>query len=355
MKRALRVGVIGAGSWAVSAHIPSLAARNEVELWGVNRRGGAELERVAKKFGFTVATEDYRELIASGLDLVVVASPTKFHHEHAKAALEAGCHVLCEKPFTMTPAEAWDLVETAQRVDRHLLVAFGWNFTPLVERAHQLIQDADLGMVEHFSVTMSSTTRGLLTGASAYADASDDTAPDTETWTDPELSGGGYGQAQLSHALALALHLSGESVTAAFALIHQPREASVELHDAFSMRLRGGGIASVSGASSFMGFDDNRHHLAVEVVAERGQYVVDVFRERISLFEYGKGQIDVPLAAGAGLYDGSLPSQRLVDLALGITKNNPAPGELGARTVEALDLAYRSARTGLLECAGMAR
>ncbi|MDI6911724.1 Gfo/Idh/MocA family oxidoreductase [Nocardioides sp.] len=338
----LRVGIIGAGSWAVSAHIPSLASRSEVELWGVNRRGAVELERVAQRFGFRVATEDYRELVESGLDLAVVASPTKFHYEHAKAALESGAHVLCEKPFTIAPVEAWDLVNTAQRLDRHLLVAFGWNFTPLVEQAHLAIREADLGEVEHVSVTMSSATRGLLTGASAYADASAETVPDPETWTNPALSGGGYGQAQLSHALALALHLTGESVTSALALTHRPANARVELHDAFAMRLRGGGIASVSGASSFMGFDNNRHHLAVEVVAERGQYIVDLFQDRVCVFNHRQGQVELPLQPGAGHYNGSLPSQRLVDLALGLTKSNPASGALGARTVEALDLAYRS-------------
>lgn len=349
VKQRMRVGVIGAGSWAVSAHIPSLATRDEVELWGVARRDTQKLDRIARTFGFTLATEDYRELIASGIDLAVIASPTKFHHEHTKAALEAGCHVLCEKPFTLNPAEAWDLVETARRLDRHLVIAFGWNFAPMIERAYHLIRDSDLGSVEHVSVTMSSATRGLLTGSSAYADASSETAPAAETWTDPALSGGGYGQAQLSHALALALRLTDEVVTAAFALTHQPSDARVELHDAFSLRLRGGGIVSVSGASSFMGFDNNRHHLAVEVVAEHGQYVVDVFKERVSLFRHGRGQIEIPLRPGEGAYDGSLPSQRLVDLALGVTTSNPARGELGARTVDALTLAYRSTQTGQLE------
>jgi len=346
----LRLGVIGSGSWAVAAHLPSLATRSrEVEFVGVSRHGPEALRRIRDQFGFAVASENYREVLAAGIDIAVVSSPTALHHEHAKAALEAGAHVLCEKPFTLTSEQAWDLVATAERMDRHLLVSFGWNYKPLVERAHALISTKGIGAIEQLSVTMSSQTRELLTDTGAYPDASPDTTPEMRTWTDPNLSGGGYGQAQLSHAIALALWLTDERVTAAFALTGGPTQARVELHDAFSLRLQGGGIASVGGGSSFVGADRNKHHLTVEAIGSDGQFCLDVFRERASLFRPDDGQVDLKVSAGDGDYDGALAAQRLVDLALGRTVTNPAPGELGARTVEALELAYRSAGSGALE------
>ena len=66
------------------------------------RRGETELQRVRERFDFPIASEDYREVLAADVDLCVVASPTGLHHEHAKAATEAGAHVLVEKPFTVT-------------------------------------------------------------------------------------------------------------------------------------------------------------------------------------------------------------------------------------------------------------
>jgi hypothetical protein len=75
----------------------------------------------------------------------------------------------------------------------------------------------------------------------------------------------------------------------------------------------------------------------------------------VSLFRPSTGQVDLDVASGDGSYDGSLASRQLVDLALGRTKANPAPGELGARTVEALELAYRSAASGQYEAAGEPR
>lgn len=346
----LRLGVIGAGSWAVAAHLPALARRaGDVEFVAVCRKGGDALRRIKDRFGFAHASEDYQDVLDAGVDLVVVAGPTSVHHEHACAALDAGAHVLCEKPFTLTAKQAWDVVATAERAGRHLVLSFGWNFAPMVERAARMLAEAGIGGVEHISVTMSSPTRELLSDTGAYPDASADTVPDPETWTNPAVSGGGYGQAQLSHALALAFGLTGARATGAFALMAAPSGAPVELHDALCLALDGGGTCSVGGASSFVGADGNKHHLVFEAVGSEGQLLVDVFRERVSRFRPDLGQTDLAVEPGDGAYDGGRAADRLVDLALGRTEDNPAPGELGARTVEALELAYRSAASGEFE------
>lgn len=347
----LRLGVIGAGSWAVAAHLPALARRlDDVEFVAVSSKAGSALQTIKERFGFGTASADYRDVLAAGVDIVVVASPTALHAAHTLAALDAGAHVLCEKPFTVASHDAWRVAERATELNRHLLVSFGWNYAPMVERTVSLLKQNDgIGRVEYFTVTMSSQTRELLTDTGAYPDASPETVPESATWTDPALSGGGYGQAQLSHALALALAVTGTRVEGAFALMNTPTSARVELHDAIALRLHGGGVASVGGASSFTGADANRHHLAVEAIGDQGQLVVDVFRERVALFRPDRGQIDLDVQAGDGAYDGSRAADRLVDLALGRTDINPAPGELGARTVEALELAYRSAASGQFE------
>lgn len=346
----LRLGVIGAGSWAVAAHLPALAKlTDDVEFVGVCRQGGEALARIKDRFGFRTASEDYRDVLAEGIDIAVIASPTAVHHEHACAALEAGAHVLCEKPFTLTSDQAWDVVATADRAQRHLMLSFGWNYAPMIETGRAMLADAGIGEVEQISVTMSSQTRELLTDTGAYPDASPDTIPESATWTDPAVSGGGYGQAQLSHAIALAFGVTGARARGAFALMSAPHDAPVELHDAICLALEGGGICSIGGASSFVGADANKHHLAVEAVGSEGQLHVDVFRERFSRYRPDTGQTDLDVASGEGAYDGERAARRLVDLALGRSNDNPAPGELGARTVEALELAYRSAASGCFE------
>jgi predicted dehydrogenase len=352
----VRVGVIGAGSWAVASHLPSLAARgDEVEFVGVSRKGPELLARIRDQYGFRVASEDYRDVIGAGLDVCVVSSPSRLHHEHAKAALEAGAHVVCEKPMTIDPAEAWDLVATADRMDRELIIAFGWNYRPMVVEAKRLVDEHGIGELEHMTVHMASVTRELLSDTGAYPAAAPESVPESGTWVDPALSGGGYGQAQLSHALGLALWLTGARAQEAFALMSSPLDAPVELHDAIALRFDGGAIGGLSGGSCHLGSGGNKHQLEVRAIGSEGQLHVDVEREIAWLYRPDGADIRLPVEPGGGLYDCAGPIDALVDAGLGRRIANRSPGELGARTVEALALAYASARSGRLESRDEAR
>ncbi len=349
----LRVGIIGAGSWAVSSHLPNLARRRdagEIELTIVNRRDAQKLERIREAFDIEHATTDWREVIAAAPDVVVVASPPRLHHEQARAALEAGAHVMCEKPFTIDPADAWDLEETVRRTGRQLFIAYGWNYRPMVITAHRLMrEDGGIGEIEHVAMRMDSPTRELLSERGSYHDAAAELAPHPDTWSRPETAGGGYGQAQLTHLLGMTLWLTELRGAAVFALMTQPLGAQVELHDAVAMRFTGGAIGSMGGASSHVGAADNRHGVEVHVVGHRGILHVDL-RDNVLWRYRGPGDdIRVPLDADAGRYDCIGPIDAVVDAALGRAPTNNSPAELGARTVEILAAAYRSAESGRLE------
>ena len=95
MKDKARIGVIGAGWWAVVNHIPVLQKNADCEIVAVNRLGESELAEVQNAFGIERGFEDYREMLdAVPMDGVVISSPHTLHFEHAKAAIEKGCHVL---------------------------------------------------------------------------------------------------------------------------------------------------------------------------------------------------------------------------------------------------------------------
>lgn len=349
----VRVGVIGAGSWAVASHLPNLAARaDDVEFVAVNRKGPELLRKIKDQYGFAVASEDYRDVLDAGVDVCVVSSPTGLHHEHARAALEAGCHVMCEKPFTIDPAQGWDLADTAARVGRQLFIAFGWNYRPMVVEAKRLMTEVGIGELEHMTVHMASVCRELLSDTGAYPDASPEAIPESETWVNPAVSGGGYGQAQLSHALGLALWLTGARVEAGFALMAAPLDAPVELHDAISLRYEGGAVGVLSGGSCHLGSGGNKHQLEVRAIGSEGQIHVDVEREIAWLYRPDGTDIRLDIPPNGGLYDCIGPIDALIDAGLGKEVANQSPAELGARTVEALDLAYRSARSGRLETRG---
>ena len=154
--------MIGAGVWAQVSHIPTLLARaDEIELVGVCRKGADELQG-DREFGFPMASEDYRDVLDAGVDVCVVSSPVGLHHDHAIAAMEAGAHVLVEKPVTVEPADAWNLVSRADALDQHVVVAFGWNYLPTFAAAQSLWSMEGVGTVEHVMVHMASGTRELL-------------------------------------------------------------------------------------------------------------------------------------------------------------------------------------------------
>lgn len=345
-----RLGVIGAGSWAVASHLPNFEQRREeVEFVGVCRKGEELLERIKDAHGFEVASEDYRDVLAAGVDICLVASPTALHHQHAKAALEAGAHVLLEKPFTVDPAQAWDLVETAKRVDRQIVVSFGWNYRPMVVDAKRLMEEHGIGEVEQVMIHMASATRELLSNTGSYALASDLAVPEQSTWTDPAVSGGGYGQAQLSHALGLSLWLTGLRGQEAFALMSAPLDAPVELHDAVALRFDNGAIGTMAGGSTHSRPGGNENQLEVRIIGSEGQFHIDLEREIVWLYRTDGTDIRLDLEPDAGRYDCDGPPHVLVDLGVGKPAQVRSPGELGARTVEVLDAVYRSAQSGQLE------
>lgn len=340
----LRLGVIGAGSWAVASHLPELAKRrDQVEFVAVSRKGSAMLEKIKDDWGFAHASEDYRDVLDAGVDICVVASPAGLHHEHAAAALRSGAHVLVEKPMTIRPEHAWDLVRTADDLGRHLLLSFGWNYRPMLRAAKQLMDEQGVGEVEQMMLHMSSATRELLLGTGAYPDASPETTPEPRTWTDPALSGGGYAQAQLSHALGIALWLTGLRATEVFAFMSAAHGAGVELHDAVALRFDGGAVGTMAGGSAHVDAGGNKHQLELRVIGSEGQLHLDLEREALWLYRAPRSDIRPPLEPEAGLYDCVGPPNALVDLALGEDVQNCSPGWLGARTVEILDACYRSA------------
>jgi predicted dehydrogenase len=342
----VRLGFIGAGWWATGNHMPILAARDDVELVSVCRLGARELAQVSERFGFAHATEDYRELLEQHLDGVVVSSPHTLHYEHARAALERGQHVMVEKPMTTRGAEARELARLARERGLHLLVPYGWNYKRFVEAAQAEVRRGAIGRVEFVTLQMASPIRNLLTGADARMDGGM-FDPDPATWADPEVAGGGYAHAQLSHATGLLFYVLPElRAESAFAFMAGPG-ARVDLYDAISVRFEGGAVGTVAGAGAVP--RNLKFHLDLRVFGSEGMLLVDIERERLEVRRQDGRDFALPIDPGEGAYSCDGPPNRFVDLILGRDLPNSSSGEIAARSVELLDAAYRSAASGRAE------
>lgn len=345
-RRKLRVGVIGAGWWTVTSHLPALAARQaDLEFTAICGKNDRVLEQVGRQYGFETLTDDYRRLLDCELDVCIVASPPAFHYEHASSALSAGAHVLIEKPITLDSGDAWELVRLATRADLHLICSFGWNFLPPLVEAKRLLDEQSIGEIEHFAIHMASPVRSLLSGHPPV-EPTGWPPPETETWASPEVSGGGYGQAQLSHALGLALWLSGLRGASVFAFMSSQDGTRVEAYDALAVRCSAGAVGTIAGGAAHNDYGNGTHDLGLRFIGSTGHFVCDMHRELISLHQTGAREVIVTVPQGGLHYNCVGPPNTLVDLALGRQVRNYAPGELGARTVEVLEAAYRSARSG---------
>ena len=343
MTKKVRIGFIGAGWWATTNHIPLLAKRDDVELVGVCRLGKEMLQTIKETFGFGFATEDYRELLQQGLDGVVVTSPHHVHYEHARAALEAGCHVMVEKPMTLTAKEAWHLVELADAHQVELLVPYGWHYKPFIQHAKQLMNQGVVGKVEYVLCHMASPTLSLIGGKGAPPSQWTPTIaePDPNTWQNP-AQGGGYAHGQVTHSSALLFWLTGlraQEVTCRMTA----RNAKVDLYNAATVTFANGALGTISGASTLP--DGAKYQVDIRIFGDEGVLLLDVERERVEVRRHDGHNEALAIPHNAGDYECDIPPNRFIELIQGHGAND-SPGEVAARSVELIDAMFRSAVAG---------
>ncbi|MBN8994020.1 MAG: Gfo/Idh/MocA family oxidoreductase [Rhizobiales bacterium] len=339
-----RIGIIGAGWWAVVNHIPVLQKIADCEVVAVNRLGKGELAEVQAKFGIAQGFEDYREMLDRvPMDAVVISSPHTLHYEQAAAALQKGCQVLVEKPLTTNSADARALVALADRVGRQIVVPYGWNFKPWTEQARQLA--TRVGRIEHVVLQMANALEDLFAGQPMRETEGAMFRPPASTWADPKRAGG-FGWGQLVHALGLLFRVADLAPEEVFAITGQS-PAGVDYYDAAAVRFTGGATGAVSGSATLP--KGRPVQIDLRIFGSEGMLLVDIERERIELRRRDGADTVIPLKPGDGAYTCEEPLAVLVDIALGRETLNGAPGIVGQRAVEVLDAMYRSAASGKME------
>ncbi|MGG5823828.1 Gfo/Idh/MocA family protein [Falsiroseomonas sp. HW251] len=336
-----RVAVIGAGWWAAAHHIPNLAAIPGVQLDAVCRLGAAELSAVRDRFGFAFASESVEEVLARRPDAVVVSSPHPLHHAHAAAALTAGAHVLVEKPMTLDPAQAWDLVARARRADRQLIVGNGYHWRPGIAAIRDRLAARAIGRLEHALCSFVSATRNVFSGNQGMGLWKTTMfRPPPSTWQDP-AGGGGFAWGQMSHSVALLLWLTGlEPDRVAATMLGEP----VDLAVSAALRFRGGANAVLSGAAAWP--EGSPALLRLVMTGDAGTLDLSV-DGHCALVRRLDGTVeDLSPSAGAWYYDTAGPIHALVAAARGDSSLNLAPGEIGAATVSVLAALHESAASG---------
>jgi predicted dehydrogenase len=155
--RRLSVGVIGCGRAACDLHLPTIGRSSEAEVVAVADPDPAALDRVGERFGVTRRSGDYRELLADeSIEAICVAAPTDLHAEVTLSALDAGKHVLVEKPLALSIDDCDALVERASATGLKAMVGFNLRWHRHARRARELIRRGGLGEVGLLSSTFAS-------------------------------------------------------------------------------------------------------------------------------------------------------------------------------------------------------
>lgn len=150
MTTPLRIGVIGAGAIATLGHIPGFQRQPNIQVAAICDANVARAQNVATQFGIPAVYEDYHSLLAEAdLDAISVAVPNVLHAPVTLAALEAGKHVLCEKPLATAVEDGQAMVAAAERAGKVLAVNMHNRLRPEMIVLRTAIAEQRLGTITY--------------------------------------------------------------------------------------------------------------------------------------------------------------------------------------------------------------
>jgi len=329
----VRIGVLGSGVIIRDFHMLTLQNNPKAEVVAAGNLHADSLEQLAKSFNIPRTYTDLGEMAADpDIDAVVIGLPNYMHTSVTIQMLEAGKHVLCEKPMAITVAEGEQMIAAAQRTGRRLMIAHMWRFDREILWLRELVASGQLGKV--FKVK--SHAIWLYEG------------PRPHSWfVQPELAGGGALADMGIHSLdTLRFVLGGARPTKVFANVGTHFQ-DIELEDTATVLLEfEGGIAGLIEAGWYHLYADGLEGYT-QVYGTRGyaralpsefhSHVGGVWSVTYPKMPKRQQQCDMPMY------------QAQMDYFLDCVLNDrePSPGGIdGLWAMRMLEAAYRSATIG---------
>jgi predicted dehydrogenase len=151
----VRIGVLGAGSFANSTLLPALKRAEKVDLIAVSAATGAHARHAADKFGFRDCVTDEETMLRDPeLDAIVIATRHHLHAQQIIGALTAGKHVFCEKPLCLHETELHDIISVHRAQTKRLALTVGFNrrFSPMAVKLKRFITGVGEPLAMHYRV-----------------------------------------------------------------------------------------------------------------------------------------------------------------------------------------------------------
>jgi len=255
----VNVAVVGIGGWTQGWHLPNLTNRTDckvVALVDPQKKPGLKgcmshtnllegLEQVSDKVGKAKTYQNVEEMLADAslpkLDGLLCAAPHAAHCAIGKVALEAGLHVLMEKPFTTDVAEARALLDLSRsRPQQALVLNNTANWQPGTRAAVDIVSSGKLGELKHVSCVFAAPLGWLFEGKQHA------------NWTKVEgsMCGNGFGWGQFSHTFAWVYRVTSLTPSSVYCVSSTSSETGADLYDAVVVTCTNGCTISASGVGT---------------------------------------------------------------------------------------------------------
>lgn len=252
-------------------------------------------------------------------DAVSIGTPHTLHFDHAMQALDAGCHVLMEKPMVTSVEQARTLAKRIEEAGKVFLVGFNTPCSDVFQYLRKLVASAELGKLETASGYVA---QHWMTGT-------------TGSWRQkPELSGGGFAYDTGAHPMSSLCYVVQSHIAEVFAFIDN-HGTPVDINGAIAIRFENGVLATMTTAGNC---PPNTGHMCL--MFENGRVEVDPWSAKWIRVWKGTKKIDPPI--GEGFIE---PADNFLDAIAGTDTVRSGP-ELGVIHSELMEAIYTSAKTG---------
>jgi predicted dehydrogenase len=293
----MRIGILSVAHLHAEGYQANLRAIPGVDLVGFSHDHPDEGRTFGEKFGERWFPK-HEELLAQGLDGVVVCAENARHRELVELAAEAGCQILCEKPIEADLTQAEAMRTACERNGVHFMTAFPMRFAPSTQAVRGTIQRRDLGNV---------------LGVNGI-NHSENPRAHRAWFADKALAGGGAVMDHTVHLADLLRWCFDAEVVQVYAEIDNlfsPNELDVDTAGLLLLTLSNGVQASIDCSWSRPTWYPRWGHMKMEVVGEKGTAVMDSFAQHLTL--YAKGSVRNPSWVGFGPDPNQAMIQEFVD------------------------------------------
>jgi len=153
MSDPVRIGIIGCGQVTRAGHGPAIDSDRRAMIAAVADPDDENRSRLAKKYRVPLAYADHRDMLAKAeLDAVVITSPPWLHLEHFSDCIDAGLHILCEKPLARTADECREMISLSNKTDKVVLAGHAKRFETGFQKIKEILDRGDLGRMYQMTV-----------------------------------------------------------------------------------------------------------------------------------------------------------------------------------------------------------